>query len=143
MSVVVPLYNEVESIKELTRQIEEALQATFSYEVIFVDDGSDDGSWEQIEALSKDKSTIRGIQFLRNYGKSTALQAGFDEAEGRYIATLDADLQDDPAEIPAMIEKLQNGYDLISGWKKGATRSHIKNYSLKIFQQSYGQSHQN
>ncbi len=118
MSVVVPLYNEVESIKELTRQIEEALQATFSYEVIFVDDGSDDGSWEQIEALSKDKSTIRGIQFLRNYGKSTALQAGFDEAEGRYIATLDADLQDDPAEIPAMIEKLQNGYDLISGWKK-------------------------
>lgn len=118
VSVVVPLFNEEESIEELSRQIIEALQPQYTFEIIFVDDGSEDGSWQKVEEMKRAQNNIRGIQFLRNYGKSTALQAGFDEAEGRYIATLDADLQDDPAEIPPMIEMLQNGYDLVSGWKK-------------------------
>ena len=83
-----------------------------------VDDGSDDGSWEIIESLGKDDNSVKGIKLRRNYGKSSALQAGFKEALGEYIVTMDADLQDDPFEIPAMIQRLKNGADLVSGWKK-------------------------
>ena len=119
ISVVVPLYNEAQSLEELTQRVSSALSSQFSFEIIFVDDGSTDNSWKVIEQLSQSKDErVRGIRFLRNYGKSTALQAGFDEAEGRYIATLDADLQDDPKEIPEMVAMLKDGYDLVSGWKK-------------------------
>lgn len=118
ISVIVPVLNEEESIEELTRQITSALGEAYAFEIIFVDDGSEDDSWQKIEAISKKQDNIKAIRFLRNYGKSTALQAGFNEAEGRCVATLDADLQDDPAEIPEMIEMLGDGYDLVSGWKK-------------------------
>lgn len=118
LSVVVPLYNEEQSVRELTRLICEALSNIYSLELIYVDDGSTDNSWNEIKEVAEAHEWIRGIQLLRNYGKSTALQTGFDQAEGKYIATLDADLQDDPFEIPSMIQKLQDGYDLISGWKK-------------------------
>lgn len=119
ISVIVPLYNEAQSLKELTQRISTALCEAFTFEIIFIDDGSTDDSWQVIEDLSQSSDKpVRGIQFLRNYGKSTALQAGFEEARGRYIATLDADLQDDPHEIPAMIAMLKGGYDLVSGWKK-------------------------
>lgn len=117
ISIVVPLLNEKESIRELTERIEKALEA-YSIEILFVDDGSDDGSWNEIEALSQSDNCVRGIKLRRNYGKSSALQAGFMEAEGEFIVTMDADLQDDPFEIPAMIQKLENGADLVSGWKK-------------------------
>jgi glycosyltransferase involved in cell wall biosynthesis len=118
ISVIVPVLNEEESIEELSHQIISALSEAYTFEIIFVDDGSDDGSWQIVETLSKKENNIKAIRFLRNYGKSTALQAGFKEADGRCIATIDADLQDDPAEIPEMIEMLGDGYDLVSGWKK-------------------------
>lgn len=116
-SLVIPLLNEQESLRELYRRIAEALPAG-SFEVIFVDDGSTDASWAAIQALAADHAPVRGIRFRRNYGKSLALQAGFEAAKGRYIATLDADLQDDPAELPAMFAMLDEGHDLVSGWKK-------------------------
>lgn len=118
LSVVVPLYNEEQSIGEVTKLICEALSDSYRLELIFVDDGSTDDSWKEIKSIAKKYEWITGIRLLRNYGKSTALQTGFDRAHGKYIATLDADLQDDPFEIPSMIDKLKNGYDLISGWKK-------------------------
>lgn len=117
VSVVIPLLNEESSLKELTEGIIQALEST-TYEIIFVDDGSDDNSWNVITDMHKKNNDIRGIRFRRNYGKSDALQAGFEEAEGRYVVTMDADLQDDPKEIPAMIEMIKNGSDLVSGWKK-------------------------
>jgi len=120
LSVVVPLLNEAESLEELSQQIIDALKDLYTFEIIFVDDGSDDDSWSKIEEISRayKEYPIKGIQFLRNYGKSTALQAGFDEARGAFIATLDADLQDDPSEIPEMLSMLDDGYDMVSGWKK-------------------------
>lgn len=114
-----PLLNEAESLRELAENIHQAINTEYSYEVIFVDDGSTDGSWGVIEELSNLHENVRGIRFRRNYGKSTALQKGFEIARGEFIATLDADLQDDPAEIPAMIQQLVDGdLDLVSGWKK-------------------------
>jgi len=117
ISIVVPLLNEKDSLHELSDRIGQALK-NYSYEIILVDDGSDDGSWDVIEALSSVDKCVRGIKLRRNYGKSSALQAGFMEATGKYIVTMDADLQDDPFEIPAMIKKLKDGADLVSGWKK-------------------------
>lgn len=117
ISVVVPLFNEEESLKELTARIEDALEE-FSFELIFVDDGSNDRSWEQITGLSEEKKYIKAIRLRKNYGKSSALQAGFDHVSGSYVITLDADLQDDPFEIPGMLKKLDEGYDLVSGWKR-------------------------
>ncbi|MEX0679748.1 MAG: glycosyltransferase family 2 protein [Balneolales bacterium] len=119
ISVIVPVFNEVESLKELTDQINRALAKTWSYEIILVDDGSTDGSWDKICALVNTSANILGIRFRRNYGKSATLQQGFGRARGRYIATMDADLQDDPAEIPRMIRILKKEkLDLVSGWKK-------------------------
>ncbi len=121
ISVIIPLLNEEDSLKELTKQIIQALKNRYPFEIIFIDDGSDDGSWRMITSIANNTPhySIKGIRFLRNYGKSTALQAGFDEANGRYVATLDADLQDDPNEIPAMIAMIkEEGYDMVSGWKK-------------------------
>ncbi|MFH5883271.1 glycosyltransferase family 2 protein [Halalkalibaculum sp. DA3122] len=118
ISVVVPVYNEDESLAELHERITTELSGTYRHEIIFVDDGSSDGSWQEIQRLSAQHEQTHGIRFQRNYGKSSALQSGFERAEGRYIVTMDADLQDDPAEISAMIEMLAGGYDLVSGWKK-------------------------
>ena len=120
ISVVVPLYNEEESLSELVTWIDRvATNNKLSYEIIMIDDGSSDGSWEEIEHLKGQYPTIRGIRFARNYGKSAALYCGFAESEGEVVITMDADLQDSPDEIPAMrCMVIEDGYDLVSGWKK-------------------------
>ncbi len=118
VSVVIPLLNEEESLPELTKGIKQALQQDYSYEIIFVDDGSSDDSWEVIRELRAGDDRIRGISFRRNYGKSVALQAGFEETRGDFVVTMDADLQDDPAELPELLQMLKDGNDLVSGWKK-------------------------
>lgn len=118
LSIVIPLYNEAESLTELTHQIYEALESYPSFEVLFIDDGSDDNSWDVVTSLHNQYDRVRGVSFTRNYGKSAALQAGFEYAKGQWIVTMDADLQDDPKEIPAMIDQLKKGCDLVSGWKK-------------------------
>ena len=119
VTVVVPLLDEEESLKELKKGIDTVL-GELRFEVIFVDDGSQDGSWTVIEELQRDQpETVRGIRFARNYGKSAALQKGFEAARGAVVFTMDADLQDDPQELPAMRSKLlEEGLDLVSGWKK-------------------------
>ena len=120
ISVVVPLYNEVESLAELSAWIDRvASEHSLTYEIVFIDDGSSDGSWEEIERLKNNYPTIKGIRFARNYGKSAALYCGFAEAQGEVVFTMDADLQDSPDEIPEMRRMiLEDGYDLVSGWKK-------------------------
>lgn len=120
VSVVVPLFNEVESLPELCDWIDHVLtENKLSYEVILVDDGSNDGSWEKIEALKRTYPQVRGIRFRRNYGKSAALHTGFGKALGEVVITMDADLQDSPEEIPEMRRMiLEEGYDVVSGWKK-------------------------
>jgi glycosyltransferase involved in cell wall biosynthesis len=119
LSVVVPLYNEEQSVAELARKVDEALANDYNYELIFVDDGSTDGSWKEIRKACRDSASVRGVRLQRNYGKSSALQAGFEEARGQFIATMDADLQDDPFEIPPMLQQLkERQLDLVSGWKK-------------------------
>ena len=120
ISVVVPLYNEVDSLPELTAWIDRVMQANnFTYEVILIDDGSNDGSWELIEQLSFQNPAINGIKFRRNYGKSAGLYCGFAQAEGEVVITMDADLQDSPEEIPDLYRMItEQKYDLVSGWKK-------------------------
>lgn len=118
ISVVIPLYDEEESLRPLHTQLRASLEATgHLYEIIFVDDGSQDGSFAVLQALHAEHDNIKVIQFRRNFGKSAGLAAGFAEAEGDIIFTMDADLQDDPAEIPKFLAKLEEGYDLVSGWK--------------------------
>ena len=117
LSVVVPVYAEAESLPELADRIREALAAR-TFEVWLVDDGSRDDSWDVIEALCAADPRFHGVRFRRNYGKSAALAVGFERARGRFVATLDADLQDDPAELPAMVARLEAGADLVSGWKQ-------------------------
>jgi len=118
LSIVIPLYNEEESLEELLHNTKAALDNTYNYEIIFVDDGSKDESWNVIQKLSSQYENVYGFRLNRNYGKSTALQTGFERTHGKWIITMDADLQDDPREIPGMVEKLQEGCDLVSGWKK-------------------------
>ena len=120
ISVVVPLYNEQESLSELTSWIDRvAIDNNLSYEIIMVDDGSTDDSWDMVEQLKEQFPAIKGIRFARNYGKSAALYCGFEAAEGEVVFTMDADLQDSPDEIPEMRRMiLEEGYDLVSGWKK-------------------------
>lgn len=120
ISIVVPVFNEVESLGELREWIESILSAhSFTYEVIFVDDGSNDGSWKLIEELSGQHKTVKGIRFRRNYGKAAALHTGFQASSGEIVITLDADLQDSPEEIPELARMVrEEGYDLVSGWKK-------------------------
>ena len=120
ISVVVPLYNERESLGELTAWIDRvARENGLSYEIVMVDDGSSDGSWEEIERLSAEYPSLRAIRFARNYGKSAALYCGFAEARGEVVFTMDADLQDSPDEIPPMRRMIvDEGYDLVSGWKR-------------------------
>lgn len=117
ISIVIPLFNEEQSLNELTQNIISAT-AGFEIEIILVDDGSDDSSWNVICNLSSKYTFIKAIRFRRNHGKSYALQAGFEAARGIYIVTMDADLQDDPLEIPHLIEMLKDGSDMVSGWKK-------------------------
>ena len=136
ISVVVPLFNEQESLIELHEWIKSSLtNAGYSFELIFIDDGSLDGSWKTIEVLSKQNKNVRGFRFAKNFGKSQALNAGFKFAKGKYIATLDADLQDSPEELPSMISKLKNEeLDLVSGWKKTRYDSlFFKNIPSKLF----------
>ncbi len=120
ISVIVPLYNEDESIKELYEWIKRVMDShKFTYEVIFVNDGSTDKSWDVIEALSNEDSHVKGIKFRRNYGKSPALYCGFKQAEGDVVITMDADLQDSPDEIPELRRMvIEDGYDLVSGYKQ-------------------------
>ena len=120
ISVVVPLFNEVESLPELTSWIDRVMEANrFSYEVILIDDGSTDGSWELIEQLCLQNTCIKGIKFRRNYGKSAGLYCGFEQAEGHVVITMDADLQDSPEEIPELYRMItEEKYDMVSGWKK-------------------------
>jgi glycosyltransferase involved in cell wall biosynthesis len=136
LSVVIPLLNEEESLPELHHWLSEVLKANgFSYELLFIDDGSTDGSWSVIDALSRKHETTKGIRFNRNYGKSQALHAGFAAAQGDVIITMDADLQDNPEEIPALYQMITSeGYDLVSGWKKKRYDSVIaKNLPSKLF----------
>lgn len=136
VSVVIPLLNERESLPELHDWIASVMQSNrFSYEIIFIDDGSTDASWQYIEQLHKNNPAVKGIRFLQNYGKSQALHAGFKAAEGEVIITMDADLQDNPEEIPELVRMiLDEGYDLVSGWKKKRYDSTVrKNLPSKLF----------
>lgn len=118
LSVVIPAYNERESLDELLSRIHEVVTAQqWTYELIIIDDGSDDGSVDLLESLKLQYPQLKVIVFRKNYGKSPALSEGFKVARGKYVITMDADLQDDPAEIPNLIAKLDEGYDLVSGWK--------------------------
>ncbi|MBO4530446.1 MAG: glycosyltransferase family 2 protein [Paludibacteraceae bacterium] len=136
ISVIVPLYNEEESLPELFQWIKRVMdEHHFTYEVIFVNDGSTDHSWEVIESLGKDNAEVKGIKFRRNYGKSAALYCGFDKAQGDVVITMDADLQDSPDEIPALYKMImEEKYDLVSGWKKKRYDSKLtKNLPSKLF----------
>ena len=136
LTILIPLLNEKESLPELHQWIFKVMHANnFSYEVIFVDDGSTDDSWQTIEQLSKDDSNVKGIRFLRNYGKSQALHAGFAQAKGDVIITMDADLQDSPDEIPELYNLIiKENFDLVSGWKKKRYDSVVfKNIPSKLF----------
>ena len=119
LSIVVPLFDEEESIDELYQEIVHHAEKTgHSFEIIFIDDGSTDKSFSILESLHQKDSRVKVVQFRKNFGKAEALSAGFTASQGKMVVTMDADLQDDPAEIPALITKLEEGYDLVSGWKK-------------------------
>lgn len=135
ISVVVPLYNEAESLPELASWIERVMgDHDFSYEVIFVDDGSTDDSWKIIKRLSESNPRLRGISFRRNYGKSPALNTGFKAAQGDVVITMDADLQDSPDEIPELYRMImRDGYDLVSGWKRKRYDPLSKTIPTKLF----------
>ncbi len=136
ISVVIPLLNEEESIKELYDWIAKVMQSNhFLYEILFIDDGSTDNSWEIITAIAKQDSRVKGLRFLQNFGKSQALHAGFRKAKGEVIITMDADLQDNPEEIPELYALIANeGFDLVSGWKKKRYDSLFsKNIPSKLF----------
>lgn len=136
LSIVVSLYNEAESLPELVSWIEKVMdRENYDYELIMVDDGSRDGSWEVIQALAKKNNNIRGISFRRNYGKSAALYCGFEAAAGRVVVTMDADLQDSPEEIPEMYSMITGqGYDIVSGWKQHRQDNKLtKNLPSKLY----------
>lgn len=119
VSVVSPIYNEIENVEMLARKLHEALSAMHrSYEIILVDDGSSDGSWEKMVELSKAIPNLRIIRLRRNFGQTAAMSAGFDAARGEFIVTLDADLQNDPSDIPKLIARAEQGFDVVSGWRK-------------------------
>jgi glycosyltransferase involved in cell wall biosynthesis len=136
LSIVISLYNEAESLPELVKWIETVMsEKGYDYELIMVDDGSTDGSWEIVKDLSEKNQNIRGISFRRNYGKSAALYHGFAAAEGRVVITMDADLQDSPEEIPEMYRMVtEDGYDIVSGWKKQRFDNKLtKNLPSKLY----------
>lgn len=135
ISVIIPLFNEEESLPELYSWIERVMRENmFSYEVIFINDGSTDGSWMVISRLSKEHECVKGIKFRRNYGKSPALYCGFKEAQGDVVITMDADLQDSPDEIPALYRMItKDGYDLVSGYKQKRYDPLSKTIPTKLF----------
>lgn len=135
ISVIIPLKNEEESLPELIEWIEKVMLAhNYSYEVIMIDDGSTDRSWAVIEALNQKNSRVKGIRFRRNYGKSAALNVGFQECTGRVVITMDADLQDSPDEIPELYNMIvRDGYDIVSGWKKKRYDPLTKTIPTKLF----------
>jgi len=139
LSIVIPLYNEVESLPELYGQLVTALAPTGkTFELLFIDDGSRDGSFETIRRLRSEDDRVRGVQFLRNYGKSAALAVGFAEARGGVVVTMDADLQDDPQEVPGLISQLDEGYDLVSGWKQNRQDLVTKTIPSRLFNRVTG-----
>ncbi|MDR1582124.1 MAG: glycosyltransferase family 2 protein [Prevotellaceae bacterium] len=136
ISIIIPLYNEEESVPHLIEWIERVMSAHgYSYEIIMINDGSNDSSWEVIESLGKKNASIRGICFQRNYGKSAALHCGFQMAQGDIVITMDADLQDSPDEIPGLYKMIKyKNYDLVSGWKKKRYDNTLtKNIPSKIY----------
>ena len=133
ISVIIPVFNEVDSIQELHEELTRVLLAYKPYEILFIDDGSTDGSVDVINRLSQSDPTINLIKFYRNYGKAAALAEGFKYANGDYIVTMDADMQDDPAGIPNLILKLEEGFDLVSGWKKDRKDPISKRVPSKLF----------
>lgn len=135
ISVVVPLYNEEESLPELEAWIRRVMEANgFTYEILFINDGSTDRSWEVIEKLSEANPAVRGVSFRRNYGKSPALNTGFERAKGDVVITMDADLQDSPDEIPELVRMIrEDGYDLVSGWKQKRYDPLSKTIPTKLF----------
>ena len=135
ISIVVPLYNEAESLPELTSWIERVMKENnFTYEILFINDGSTDESWEVIKDLQKKNECVKGVCFRRNYGKSPALNTGFQRVQGDVVITMDADLQDSPDEIPELYRMItQEGYDLVSGWKKKRYDPLSKTIPTKLF----------
>lgn len=136
LSIVIPLLNEAESLPELHNWIVKVMDENqYSYEILFIDDGSKDNSWEIIENLAAQNPNVKGIRFFRNFGKSQALHAGFDRAQGDVVITMDADLQDSPEEIPELYTMITNGnFDLVSGWKKKRYDNVVtKNWPSKLF----------
>lgn len=135
ISVIVPLYNEAESLPELEAWIKRVMEANkFSYEILFINDGSTDESWEVIKSLSEKNPNVRGVCFRRNYGKSPALNTGFVRAKGDVVITMDADLQDSPDEIPELYRMItEDGYDLVSGWKQKRYDPLSKTLPTKLF----------
>lgn len=135
ISVVIPLLNEEESLPELAQRLEAELKvlAKDQYEVIFVDDGSNDNSYEIIKQINRKNPKFKAIRFRRNFGKSAALAVGFERANGKYVATMDADLQDDPSELTNLLNKLNEGFDLVSGWKKERHDPISKTIPSKLF----------
>lgn len=139
ISVVIPTLNEVDSLEQLHRELDAvATQHNYDLQIIFVDDGSTDGSWELIEQLSAKDPRVLGIRFRRNFGKAAALSAGFGASEGEIIITMDADLQDNPAEFPLLIAKLEQGYDVISGWKQERHDPWHKVWPSRVFNAMIG-----
>lgn len=134
LSIVVPLYNEDESLPELISWIKRVLTDKYSYEIILVDDGSSDNSWNVISELAKENKEIKGIKFRRNYGKSAALYKGFEKAQGDVVITMDADLQDSPDEIPELYRLItEEKFDVISGWKKKRYDPFVKRFTSKFY----------
>ncbi len=135
LSVIIPVYNEEESIQELAEWIERVCkEARLSFEIIFIDDGSSDSSWEKIELMAGKKKFIKGFRFRRNYGKAAALHTGFTEASGDVVITMDSDLQDSPDEIPGLFRMIsEDGYDLVSGWKKKRYDPLIKRVTSRFY----------
>lgn len=135
ISVIVPLYNEAESLPELTEWIERVMRENkYTYEILFINDGSTDESWDVIKDLQKKNECVKGVCFRRNYGKSPALNTGFQRAQGDVVITMDADLQDSPDEIPELYRMItQEGYDLVSGWKKKRYDPLSKTIPTKLF----------
>jgi glycosyltransferase involved in cell wall biosynthesis len=136
LSIIIPLLNEQESLPELHSWIVKVMHANnYTYEIIFIDDGSTDASWQTIENLSRENPCVKGIRFLRNFGKPQALHAGFAKAQGNVIITMDADLQDSPDEIPGLFQMItEQNFDLVSGWKKKRYDSVVaKNLPSKLF----------
>lgn len=134
LSIIIPVLNEQESLRELHRQIDAVLSAnSIDAELIFIDDGSTDDSWQVIEELARDDERVFGIRFRRNFGKAAALTAGMRSVRGEIVLQMDADLQDDPAEIPGILAKLDEGYDVVNGWKERRLDPWHKVYPSKVF----------